>query len=163
MVQRRRAKIKNKHGNTSTKSFSACTFNLQTPRETVGFFFAQNFPHTTHHGMSLHIIQSHHNKLFLRYLFPLRWPHWPARRYTTLRYRCYTLLRPALSYCTKVKPPKPVPYPLAALCVGSSTFVRYESLFACQSVILSILFSNILATRIKQTPTGMGLSKGKCM
>jgi hypothetical protein len=101
------------------------------------------------------------NMLHLRYLFPQRWPHCLACRIITLRYTHYTLLRPTLSYGTKAKPPRPVPSTLAAQCVGSSTFVRYESPFACQHRILFLLFCNILATRILQTPIGIGLSKEK--
>ena len=99
------------------------------------------------------------NMLHLRYLFPQRWPHYVASRSTTLRYTHYTLLRPTLSYRTKARPPKPVPSTLAAQCVGSSTFVRYESPFACQHGILFLLFCNILVLRILRTPIGMGLSR----
>ena len=122
---------------------------MRAPRNR-GFFFAQK--------MSLHIIQSHHNKLFLRYLFPQRWPHYVASHTTTLRYTHYTLSRPTLSYSTKVKPPIPVPSTLAAQSRKINTFVRYESPFACQHGILFLLFCNILAIRILQTPIGMGLS-----
>ena len=128
--------------------------NPEPPRNR-GLFFSPKFsePHPSS--------STRCNMLHLRYLFPQRWPHYVASHTTTLRYTHYTLLRPTLSYGTKAKPPRPVPSTLAAQCVGSSTFVRYESPFACQHVILFQLFCNIPDIRILQAPTGMGLSKGK--